>query len=284
MMRARQLGADDAPALLAFLDGVLESSLFLVSNVETAGIADEGHSLQGTYFGAFEDGALTAVAAHYRNGMVIMQGDAGLEEAARAAVQTSGRPVGGLIGPLALVQRTRHALGLAGRATKKDDPEVLFALRLDRLRKPPLLEAPQITCRPPTDDDVASFLVDWRVDYAVEALGAERTPSLRAETRDFIANTRPAGWVLFDAGRAVSFSTFNAQTRGVVQVGGVFTPPDLRGRGYARAVVAASLLDARTQGATRSVLFTGRANLAAQRAYAALGYEEIGPFGMVFFA
>jgi predicted GNAT family acetyltransferase len=34
---------------------------------------------------------------------------------------------------------------------------------------------------------------------------------------------------------------FNAQPRGIAQGGGVFTPPALRSRGYARAAVAGSL-------------------------------------------
>ena len=56
------------------------------------------------------------------------------------------------------------------------------------------------------------------------------------------------------------------------------TPPELRRRGYARAVVAASLLDARAEGAERSILFTPVENIPAQRAYEALGYRHIGDY------
>jgi predicted GNAT family acetyltransferase len=69
-----------------------------------------------------------------------------------------------------------------------------------------------------------------------------------------------------------------------VQVGGVYTPPELRGRGYARAVVAASLLAARDAGVERSILFTGQDNDFARRAYLALGYEVVGEYGIAFFA
>ena len=58
--------------------------------------------------------------------------------------------------------------------------------------------------------------------------------------------------------------------------GGVWTPPELRGRGYGRAAVAASLLDARADGVGRSILFTGDDNVPAIKAYAALGYRLIG--------
>jgi predicted GNAT family acetyltransferase len=49
-------------------------------------------------------------------------------------------------------------------------------------------------------------------------------------------------------------------------------------------VVAGSLLAARERGSTRSVLFTDRENVSAQRAYASLGYERTGEYGLVLFS
>ena len=85
------------------------------------------------------------------------------------------------------------------------------------------------------------------------------------------------------AANASAFS-FNATTPERVQIGGVWTPPEWRGRGYARAVVAGALLDGKAEGATRGVLFTDIANLSAQRAYYALGFEVIGDYGIILFA
>ena len=53
------------------------------------------------------------------------------------------------------------------------------------------------------------------------------------------------------------------------------------GRGYGRAVVAASLLDARAQGVGKAVLFTGLENLPARRAYAALGFQPLADYRLV---
>jgi predicted GNAT family acetyltransferase len=69
-----------------------------------------------------------------------------------------------------------------------------------------------------------------------------------------------------------------------VQVGGVWTPPARRGRGYARAAVAGSLLDARARGVTRGVLFTAQENRPAQRAYEALGFQVVGDYGLLGFS
>jgi predicted GNAT family acetyltransferase len=77
---------------------------------------------------------------------------------------------------------------------------------------------------------------------------------------------------------------FNGRLPDAVQIGGVFTPPDLRARGFARAVVAGALLAARAEGVTRSILFTGRDNAFARRAYQSLGYGIVGNYGIVFLA
>jgi GNAT superfamily N-acetyltransferase len=152
-----------------------------------------------------------------------------------------------------------------------------------RLEVPALLGSPGIVCRPPSADDWSGMLIDWRIEYEVEAIGEKRTSALRDRTRAALQDRASLGWVLCVDDQPVSYSTFNASAEGVVQVAGVFTPREWRNRGYARAVVAGSLLDARREGAARSVLFTSRTNVAAQRAYASLGYEPVGDFGLMLF-
>src|SRR5262249_52612945 len=91
-----------------------------------------------------------------------------------------------------------------------------------------------------------------------------------------------ASWVLEVDGVAVAFQQFNAMLSDVVQVGGVWTPPALRNRGYARAVVAGALRAARADGVRRGVLFTAETNVPAQRAYRALGFTRVGDWGLLF--
>ncbi len=70
----------------------------------------------------------------------------------------------------------------------------------------------------------------------------------------------------------------------MVQIGGVWTPPPLRGLGYGRCVVAGALLAARRAGVTRAVLFTDDDNHGARRAYAAIGFDLVGDYGLVLLA
>src|SRR5258708_4674306 len=179
MSEVRILGPGDERVLIDFLEERIDTSLFLLSNSEAAGLEDHGHPLEGTYAATFEGGKMTAVAAHFWNGILIVQGgDDGVESAAQLAVTRSGRPLNGLVGPLAVVERARRALGAETRRAKKSDPEVLYGLDLEQLRVPALLDAPGVVCRPPCLDELA-LLVDWRVEYCIEATGDKRTPGLR---------------------------------------------------------------------------------------------------------
>jgi len=92
---------------------------------------------------------------------------------------------------------------------------------------------------------------------------------------------RESDWLLSADGQPVSYSNFNARLSEIVQIGGVWTPPELRGRGYGGAVVAGSLLQARAEGVTRAVLFAERTE--AKRAYRRIGFRAVGEYGLVLF-
>lgn len=281
----RLLGPGDEQELFAFLEPYLESSLFLIGNAERAGLRYEGERLQATYVAHYDAGAISAVAAHSWNGMVLVQGDRGLEQAVQRAVALSGRRVQGVIGPFELTQRARSALDANDWPTLTDKQDGLYSLELAQLRVPPLLNRSGIVCRRPTDAEIADPLAAWRVEYLIENLGYARSPELTELAREDLRNLQQEGraWVLLDREHLVAYTGFNTRTRGIAQVGGVWTPPELRSRGYGRAVVAGSLLAEREIGTTRSVLFTAHSNVPALRAYHALGYEALGDFGLVLF-
>ena len=82
-------------------------------------------------------------------------------------------------------------------------------------------------------------------------------------------------------GGPVAMTNFNAVLPGIVQIGGVYTPPGLRGCGYARRAVALHLQDARDSGTSEAILFA--ASPAAARAYEAIGFGRIGDYRIVNF-
>jgi ribosomal protein S18 acetylase RimI-like enzyme len=278
----RILKPGDEVALEAFLRPRVESSMFLIGNLRAAGLVDQGQTYQGTYAARFKDERIVGVVAHYWNQSLVLQAPVDLIALGAEAVQGSGRPVRGLIGPGDQVAAAKEALDIHGPNVQMDETENLYSLALDDLVVPGSLASGRVKGRRAEPGDV-DLLTEWGVAYSVEALGEENGPRLRQicrkQTERSLREKRT--WVLEDEGRPVACSSFNTAIEEAVQVGGVWTPPDLRRRGYGRAVVAASLLDARSEGASMGILFTGEDNIAAQKAYEALGFRCIGDYSIV---
>ena len=281
----RLLGRGDEALLERFLAKHAASSMFLRANVRAAGLVDHGERLEGTYAASIDRGEIVAVAAHAWNGLVLVQApDRDLDDVVRLATTRSRRAVRGLVGPWGQVVAARAALSLRDRAATLESREDLFSLALDALAVPEILASARVVARRANAADLA-LLTDWRHDYMVEALRVEPGEGLHAASHDEIRRMieEGSGFVLEADGERSAFSGFNARLPDVVQVGGVYTPPERRGRGYARAIVAASLLEARRNGVSRALLFTDRLNIAARRAYVALGFEPIGDYGLLMF-
>jgi RimJ/RimL family protein N-acetyltransferase len=283
----RALAPGDEPELERFLSAHADTAMFLRSNLRAAGLVDEGKPLQGAWFSSRDADHIVAVAFHGWNGMVLVQAesDAHGSDLGRAAVAavgaTQGRAITGIIGPFSQVGITRTALGLDSRKASLENKELLYALELAKLVLPP--GAARV--RPTRDDDL-ELCAAWRVAYGQEAMAMSLEESKARGMAD-VERTHRRGdsFVLEDAGGTlVSYSAFNARLPDAVQIGGVWTPVELRGKGHARAVVAGSLVLARACGVTRAILFTGEWNTPAQKAYEALGFQRIGDYGLVYFA
>jgi predicted GNAT family acetyltransferase len=278
------LRAGDEPALKDFLIPRLDSSLFLYGNLLAAGLIDTGERYSGTYAAAIENGRIAAVAGHFWNQTMVLQATVYLEALMNLAQETSGRPLRRLVGPNDQVVKAINLLDLTAADLQMDEEENLYSLSLADLVTPDLLTSGVADGRRVQAGDL-DLVSQWRTGYFrelhLENDSSELREIARRHVQDEIASGRT--WILEVQGKPVACTSFNALVRdegvaGVAQVGGVYTPPELRGRGYGRSVVAASLLDARSEGYQKSVLFTGIGNIAAQRAYLALGYRLVGSY------
>jgi GNAT superfamily N-acetyltransferase len=282
-MTTRLLVAGDEAALEAFLVQRRDTSMFLRANSRQAGLDYHGQWAGAQYVASVREGGITGVAAHCWNGVLLMQAPADPGGLAEACVGLSRRSVTGLMGPPDQVDAARTSLGLTSAPVRIDEPEALYALDLSRTIVPPALSNGEITCRAPYAGE-RTALHAWGFAYDVETLGAADTPDARRRSADFMDARIDAGnaWIAVENdGTLLSFSSFNAALPDIVQLGGIYTPPHLRGRGYAKAAVAHSLLVARERGVTRAILFTP--NPSAARTYEAIGFERIGDYALVLF-
>ncbi|WP_076263191.1 GNAT family N-acetyltransferase [Intrasporangium flavum] len=111
----------------------------------------------------------------------------------------------------------------------------------------------------------------WHQDFvdAIEGPGRRAANPLDAH----VADGRVGLWVDDDA--PVSMAYASPASGGLTRVSGVWTPPDLRGHGYASAVVAA-LSNERLDDGEACMLFTDLANPTSNAIYQAMGYRRVG--------
>lgn len=275
----RTLTAADQPALERFLTGRLADSMFLLGNSRLVGLVDQGRRYEGTYVGAWERGELVAVIAHYWNGNLIVQAPQRLPELLAALPPLLPRPIAGVLGPAAQVAPIVNWLNPPPAKVQLNSHEYLYELPLADLVVPAALALGRVKARRAQPADTVQ-LTEWRAAFSVESLSQAATPELFRASRRGVEASLGQGtlWVLEADDQLVAMTDFNATIREAVQVGGVWTPPEFRQRGYARAAVAASLQDARAAGVQLGILFTDQNNIPAQRAYEAIGFRRIGDF------
>ena len=124
--------------------------------------------------------------------------------------------------------------------------------------------------------DDRETLAVWLAAFTLEALGetapledARRVADAWLEGRE----RRMFFWE--DGGDPVSMCGVSGETQSGIRIGAVYTPPELRGRGYASACVAA-VTQAELDGGRRfCFLFTDLANPTSNKIYQAIGYEPV---------
>jgi RimJ/RimL family protein N-acetyltransferase len=130
--------------------------------------------------------------------------------------------------------------------------------------------------RPPGQARVAgpadrSLLIAWSEAFHREAQsGPEDVVSM---VDDRLSYRGLSLWE--DAGQPVSMAGLTRITAGQARVGPVYTPPGLRGRGYAGALTCVVSQAARDAGADRVLLFTDLANPTSNALYQRLGYQPL---------
>jgi RimJ/RimL family protein N-acetyltransferase len=275
----RVLRRGDEAELERFLSPLLDSSMFLLANARKGGLEDSGQPFQATYAAAFEEGRIVGVAACSWLGSMAIQAPRELPGVVGEAVRASGRQVTAMIGPY---DQAVAACAAIGRTPRSLERELLFGVDLADLEVPGALRSGDVVCRPARRDEL-DLLAEWRARFIVETNVEREGPDLRSRARismELLFADRSL-FVLTRDDALVSMAAFNARVAEAAQIGGVYTPPGLRSRGYARCAVAGALLAVRASSVRRGLLFTAESNAPAQRSYQALGFRRIGDYGLL---
>jgi predicted GNAT family acetyltransferase len=121
------------------------------------------------------------------------------------------------------------------------------------------------------------IVIDWWRAFWAETTGGHGQPLENVETT---VDSRIAGEAgrriyLWDDGGPVSLAGLAGPTPHGIRVGPVYTPPELRNRGYASACVAAVSQAALDEGRAFCFLFTDLANPTSNHIYQEVGYRPV---------
>lgn len=259
-----------------FLHHYVTTSMFPLTNLRNYGFASPAP--RAMRFWVQGQGDIQGAFGLSNSGMMMPQmPDAQEHDWQQVADICRAEALMGAIGEAGQVRTLLQALGLATVKTNLNEDEPGFQLNLDDLTVPSHENA---RFSPITAQD--DFLFGWRAAYHHEVLG---TPDGKADAeaqRDIENYLKTDNYrVLRIQNEPVCLTGFNAVLPEIVQIGGVYVPPALRRKGFARLAVALHLQEARESGVIQACLFA--ISDAAARAYQAIGFRPAGKIALVLF-
>ncbi len=261
---------EDVPAIQEFLLRHVQSSMFTLAKLHEGGLSGIKIWMLGKVRG------ILAVTAE---GLVFPEMPGASENEVKLAAELlRNQPVTGIIGEASQSRRLMDQTQWESRPANINEDEPGYTLDMNNLIVPELPGAELV----PLEAVERELAVSWRKAYCMDAIGFDADQALAQAKREIEAFLiRKSHRVLLVNGTPVATTGFNAAIPGTVQIGGVYTPPELRGKGYARTALAMDLHQARASGVSRAVLCS--ASEEASRAYVAIGFERSGSISVVFF-
>ena len=181
-------------------------------------------------------------------------------------------PLPGVLGQPAPAER------FASRWSRRNGQSFRLALaeRIFRLTRvvPPRASDGSWRLAEPRDRDL---LMDWIEAFGLEAVPEDPPPpDLGAVADRWIARIGRSAYLWQDpAGRVASLVGVGGETPHGIRIGPVYTPPELRGRGYASNLTSAASQDQLDLGRRFCFLFTDLANPTSNKIYRQIGFEPV---------
>ncbi len=274
---ARLLDERDLPEVLALLERDPVADVFVASRVQAAGLSEP--RLRAQVWGIGDRGRLESLCYAGANLVPVQAGPEAVRAFADRA-RRQGRRCSSVVGASGAVVPLWQLLAPhwgAARDVRVDQP-------LLALEGPPSV-APDPAVRQVRPDEL-ELLLPACIAMFTEEIGVSPTAGgggalYRARVAELIAAGR--AYARIEGGQVLFKAEVGAASDRVCQVQGVWVQPALRGRGLSVAGTAAVVELARTQVAPVVSLYVNDYNVPARRAYASVGFSEVGRFTSVLF-
>ena len=266
----------------AFLMDNENFSLFLLGNLEAHGPKLTPAPNSGNFKLIRCEGKVIAVFSLTRRRNLVIQSsstDDWIMEKILCASEKESIAIKGLIGEWGFCQKFWNLLKQRNIVRKDTfvSKELLYTVDLERQY---IFDSPNVRLLTPAD------FTSWaphRTAYLKEEglpndLSHEQLQELFLEKiKDQIS------WGYFENGNLVAMAELNAKARDLGQVGGVYTTPNRRRQGFAKAIMHGLMQDARNLHKIRKlIIFTGETNTAARKLYESLNVSPVGYYALMF--
>lgn len=266
----------------AFLERHLDGSIFLLSCLDQFGPAAGTHPNSGTYRTIERDGDVAAVFSLTRRGHMLVQaaGDTSLGSKMLEGCRDDGIRITGVLGDWAGALSVWRALGARTDFSPAYESRLLvYGLDLVDARLP---SAGSVNVRLLRNDDF-----DRWDTLTSEFIREERVPDFRdhdTQRESFARRTaRKYWWGAFDGDELIATAAIDETYRAVALIGGLYTRPAWRGRGFGRSVMTTLLREiGPAHHVARVVLCVSEHNTGACALYEQFGFRPSGDFGMCF--
>lgn len=270
----RVLREEHREALAAFLNRRPDTHVFLRSNLDKGGMEDDGKRNDGTWVGTVrDDGTVTSVAVLLSSGICLLQTPAHIHEILDMLAAAAPRQPTMMCGPTDQIEHgLLHGL-VRDRSLQSRHDAAVMNLAMAQLRVPPSLETRQVDARPPMGEELA-LLGEWHAAFNDEVFNDPRSPEADLKARQWVraVHDERRDTIATVEDKPVSYCAITASLDDEVNIGAVYTPPELRGRGYAQCAVAATLRDVARDGVQRACLTAMKDNPSSIRTYTAIGF------------
>lgn len=278
--KVEKVSRENQESMIAFLKAHDDYSLFLLGNFENYGLSLGESPFSGNYKLIRAGNEVMAVFCLTRKGSLLIQSvvKEPIFDPVLASCLEEKIPITGLLGEWEFCHvfwqflKERKIIHTETVASK----EILYRTDLSKT-----LPLPHPSVRLLT----AADYTQWR-PLRIDSFKEEGFPmGLNEEQLQklFIDKCKQKIiWGFFFEDQLVSIADLNAKAFDLGQLGGVYTAPKFRQRGYSKAVIHRLLADLKGLGIQKLIIFTGENSLAAQKLYESIGVEQVGYFALLF--
>lgn len=267
--------------LIGFLKENEEYSLFLLSNLETYGLGLSDGLYSGNFKLLRHTGKTVAAFCLAKTGTLLVQSikqDNEVYEAIITACLEEKIPLSGVLGEWEFASGLWHRLKQKKIIQQETfvEKEILYTLDVEKTAYTSEPDARLL--------QVADFepWVKLRQAYTQEmGFPGNSFEEIHIEFLEKV--DRKTTWGLFLEKKLVAIADLNAHFSDLGQLGGVYTLPEFRRRGFSKRLVRHIIHDIKTVHCIRKlIIFTGEHNFAARRVYESLSIHPFGYYALLF--